>query len=148
MASLKGTKTEENLKQAFAAESQASSRYLYFAQTADIDGHPETAAVFRSLAEGETGHAFGHLEFLADVGDPVTGRPVGSTADNLRSAIAGEEREYREMYPAFAQVAREEGFDEVAEWMEAVARAEKVNADRLTARLDGFGGPDEGAEPA
>ncbi|MEL7156447.1 MAG: rubrerythrin family protein [Actinomycetota bacterium] len=138
MASLKGTKTEENLKQAFAAESQATSRYLYFAQTADIDGHPEIAALFRSLAEGETGHAFGHLEFLVDVGDPTTGRPLGSTADNLRSAIANEEREYREMYPAFAQMARDEGFDEVAEWMETMARAEEGNAGRLTAMLDGL----------
>lgn len=138
MASLKGTKTEENLKQAFASESQAVSRYLYFAQTADIDGHPEIAALFRSLAEGETGHAFGHFDFLADVGDPATGEPVGSTEENLRSAIAHEEHEFSRMYPEFAKTARDEGFTEVAEWMETVARAEEGNAGRLAAGLDGM----------
>ena len=68
--SLKGTKTEENLKAAFAGESQANRRYLYFAQKADIEGYNDVAAVFRSTAEGETGHAHGHLEFLEEVGDP------------------------------------------------------------------------------
>ena len=88
--SLKGSKTEENLKAAFAGESQANRRYLYFAQKADVEGHNDVAAVFRSTAEGETGHAHGHLEFLEEVGDPATGEPIGNTSENLKAAIAGE----------------------------------------------------------
>ena len=136
MASLKGSKTEENLKAAFAGESQANRRYLYFAQKADVEGYPDVAALFRSVAEGETGHAFGHFDFLAIVGDPVTGEPVGSTEQNLRSAIVGETYEYTEMYPGFARTARDEGFDEVAEWLETLARAEKSHAGRFTQGLE------------
>jgi len=136
MADLKGSKTQENLKEAFAGESQANRRYLYFAQKADVEGYPDVAALFRSVAEGETGHAFGHFDFLASVGDPVTGEPVGSTEDNLRSAIAGETYEYTEMYPGFARTARDEGFAEVAEWLETLARAEKSHAGRFQQGLD------------
>jgi rubrerythrin len=136
MADLKGTKTENNLKEAFAGESQANRRYLYFAQKADVEGHPDVAALFRSVAEGETGHAFGHFDFLAEVGDPATGEPVGSTENNLKSAIAGETYEYTEMYPGFSKTAREEGFEEVAEWLETLARAEKSHAGRFTQALE------------
>jgi rubrerythrin len=136
MAELKGSKTEENLKAAFAAESQANRRYLYFAQKADIEGYPDLSALFRSVAEGETGHAFGHFDFLAATGDPVTGEPVGSTEENLRSAIVGETYEYTEMYPGFARTARDEGFIEVAEWLETLARAEKSHALRLAQGLE------------
>ncbi len=136
MPELKGTKTEENLKEAFAAESKANRRYLYFAQKADIEGYPDTAALFRSVAEGETGHAFGHFDFLSEVGDPVTGEPVGSTEDNLKSAVVGEVYEYSEMYPGFSKTAREEGFDEIAEWLETLARAEKSHAGRFQKGLD------------
>jgi rubrerythrin len=136
MATLKGSKTENNLKQAFAAESQANRRYLYFAQKADVEGYPDIAALFRSVAEGETGHAFGHFDFLREVGDPVTGEPVGSTEDNLKSAIDGETYEYPEMYPGFAKTAREEGLDEIAEWLETLARAEKSHAGRFTKGLE------------
>ena len=79
MANLKGSKTEDNLKAAFAGESQANRRYLYFAQKADVEGYNDVAAVFRSTAEGETGHAHGHLEFLEESGDPATGLPIGPT---------------------------------------------------------------------
>jgi rubrerythrin len=136
MFDLKGSKTEENLKEAFAAESQANRRYLYFAQKADIEGYPDVAALFRSVAEGETGHAFGHFDFLAVVGDPITGVPVGATEDNLRSAIASETYEYTEMYPGFARTARDEGFIEVAEWLETLARAEKSHAGRFRQGLE------------
>lgn len=136
MAELKGSKTEQNLKEAFAGESQANRRYLYFAQKADVEGYPDVAALFRSVSEGETGHAFGHFDFLVDAGDPVTGEPVGPTADNLRSAIAGETYEYTEMYPGFARTARDEGFVEVAEWFETLARAEKSHAGRFAAGLE------------
>jgi len=136
MADLKGTKTENNLKEAFAGESQANRRYLYFAQKADVEGHPDVAALFRSVAEGETGHAFGHFDFLAEVGDPATGEPVGSTENNLKSAIAGETYEYTEMYPGFSKTARDEGLEEVAEWLETLARAEKSHAGRFTQALE------------
>lgn len=135
MPSLANTKTHTNLKEAFAGESQANRRYLFFAQKADIEGRPEVAGLFRDVAEGETGHAFGHFEFLEEVGDPVTGVPVGSTEDNLKSAIEGETYEYTQMYPGFAKMAREEGFDEIAEWFETLARAEKSHAGRFTKGL-------------
>src|SRR5436305_13546163 len=99
MPKLEGSKTHQNLKEAFAAESQANRRYLYFARAADVEGQPEIAALFRSVSEGETGHAFGHFDYLKEVGDPVTGVPVGGSEDNLKSAIAGETYEYTEMYP-------------------------------------------------
>ncbi len=132
----KDSKTFENLKEAFAGESQANRRYLYFARVADVEGEPEISALFRSVGEGETGHAFGHFDFLKEVGDPVTGEPVGDSAANLKSAIAGETYEYTEMYPGFARVAREEGYPEIAEWLETLARAEKSHAGRFTKGLE------------
>ncbi len=135
MPALKGTKTENNLKTAFAGESLANRRYLYFAQKADVEGYPDIAALFRSVAEGETGHAFGHFDFLREVGDPVTGVPVGTTQQNLQSAIEGETYEYTEMYPGFARTARDEGLVEVAEWLETLARAEKSHAGKFTEGL-------------
>ncbi len=136
MPALKDSKTEANLKEAFAGESQANRRYLYFAQKADVEGYPDVAALFRSVAEGETGHAFGHFDFLKEVGDPVTGVPVGATEDNLKSAIEGETYEYTEMYPGFAKTARDEGFAEIAEWLETLAKAEKSHAGRFTQGLE------------
>ena len=136
MPSLEGSKTHENLKEAFAGESQANRRYLYFARKADIEGYPEIAGLFRDVAEGETGHAFGHFDFLAEVGDPVTGVRVGKTADNVQSSIEGETYEITEMYPGFARTARDEGFEEVAEWLETLARAEKSHAGRFQKGLE------------
>jgi Rubrerythrin len=107
MAALKGSKTEDNLKAAFAGESQANRRYLYFANKADVEGQPDVAALFRSTAEGETGHAHGHLEWLETCGDPATGLPFGATRDNLKSAVAGETHEYTDMYPGMAKTARQ-----------------------------------------
>ncbi len=136
MADLKSSKTLANLKEAFAGESQANRRYLYFAQKADVEGYPDVSALFRSVAEGETGHAFGHMDFIAQVGDPGTGLPVGPTEDNLSAAIAGETYEYTEMYPGFARTARDEGFADVADWLETLARAEKSHAGRFTQGLE------------
>ena len=133
---LKGSKTEENLKAAFAGESQANRRYLYFAQKADVEGMSDVASVFRSTAEGETGHAHGHLEYLEACGDPSTGLPFGDTASNLRSAIASETLEYSQMYPDMAKTAREEGFDEIADWFETLAKAEKSHAGKFQKTLD------------
>ena len=134
--SLKGSKTENNLKEAFAGESQANRRYLYFAQKADVEGYNDVASVFRSTAEGETGHAHGHLEFLEEVGDPATGKPIGETKDNLVSAVAGETHEYTDMYPGMAKTAREEGFEEIADWFETLAKAEKSHAGKFQKTLD------------
>ena len=136
MPSLAGTSTEQNLKDAFAGESQANRRYLYFAQKADVEGYNDTAVVFRSTAEGETGHAHGHLAYLEETGDPATGEPIGTTSDNLKAAVAGETHEYTDMYPGMAKTAREEGFDEIADWFETLAKAERSHAGRFPKALD------------
>jgi rubrerythrin len=136
---LKGSKTEENLKYAFAGESQANRRYLYFASKADVEGYNDVSAVFRSTAEGETGHAHGHLEFLEASGDPATGLPIGDTAKNLKAAIAGETHEYTDMYPGMAKTARQEGFEEIADWFETLAKAERSHANRFQKSLDTLG---------
>jgi rubrerythrin len=135
---LKGSQTEGNLKAAFAGESQANRRYLYFAAKADVEGQNDVAAVFRSTAEGETGHAHGHLEHLESCGDPATGLPFGASRDNLKTAIAGETHEYTDMYPGMAKSAREEGFDEIADWFETLAKAERSHANRFQRALDSF----------
>ena len=134
--SLKGTKTEQNLKDAFAGESQANRRYLYFAKVADVEGRPDVAGLFKDTADGETGHAHGHLDYLKAAGDPATGLPIGDTAKNLKSAVAGETHEYETMYPGMAKDAREEGFNDIAEWFETLAKAEKSHAGRFKKALD------------
>ena len=141
---LAGTKSHENLKNAFAGESQANRRYLYFARVADIEGYPDVGGLFRDTSEAETGHAFGHLDFLKEVGDPVTSVPIGTTEKNLKSAVEGETYEYTEMYPGFAKTAREEGLAELAEWFETLAKAEKSHAGRFNKGLDRI----KGREPA
>ncbi len=133
---LKESSTLQNLKDAFAGESQANRRYLYFAAKADVEGENDVAAVFRSTAEGETGHAHGHLEYMEAVGDPATGLPMGNTADNLRASVAGETHEYTDMYPGMAKTARDEGFDEIADWFETLAKAERSHANRFQKALD------------
>ena len=136
MKSLKGTKTHQHLKDAFAGESQANRRYLYFASKADVEGQNDVAALFRSTAEGETGHAHGHLEYMEQVGDPATDLPIGRTRDNLKSAVAGETHEYTDMYPGMAKDARAEGFTEIADWFETLAKAERSHANRFQKALD------------
>ena len=136
MADLKGTKTHQNLKDAFAGESQANRRYLYFAKHADVEGYPDIAGLFRDTAEGETGHALGHLDYLKAVGDPVTDSPIGPTDKNLKSAVTGETFEYTDMYPGMAKTARDEGFAEIADWFETLAKAEKSHAGRFQQALD------------
>ena len=135
MAELKGSRTEQCLKEAFAIESQVQLRYMYFANKADIEGRNDVAALFRSTADGETGHAHGHLEFLEHAGDPVTGLPIGTTRQNLESAVAGENHEYTDMYPGMAKTARDEGFDDIADWFEILAKAERSHANRYQKAL-------------
>ena len=135
--SLDGSQTLENLKAAFAGESQANRRYLYFAKVADVEGYPDIAGNFRDTAEGETGHAHGHLDYIKTVGDPATGLPIGDTLENLAAAVAGETHEYTEMYPGMAKTAREEGNGDIADWFETLDKAEKAHAGRFQSLLDG-----------
>ena len=132
---LKDSKTHKNLKDAFAGESEANRRYVYFAKQADIEGQLDVASLFRETAEGETGHAHGHLDYLKAVGDPATGMPIGDVELNLQSVIAGETYEYTDMYPGFAKTARDEGFTEIADWFETLAKAEKSHAGRFEKML-------------
>jgi len=138
MADLKGSKTHGNLKDAFAGESQANRRYLYFAKQADIEGYPDVAGLFKNTADAETGHAHGHLDYIKQVGDPATDKPIGDTSLNLAASVAGETYEYTEMYPGMARTARDEGFSDIAEWFETLAKAEKSHAGRFQQALDGL----------
>jgi rubrerythrin len=134
MPLLRGTETEQNLKDAFVGESQANHRYLDFAQNAE--GLGVAAAAFRSTAESKTGHAHGHLGYLGDVRTPASSKPIGPTRDNLKAALASETHECTDMYPSMARTAREEGFDEIADWFETLAKAGKSLAGRLQKALD------------
>ncbi len=136
MAQLKGSRTEQCLKDAFAIESQVQLRYTYFANKADLEGKSDVAALFRSSAQGETGHAHGHLEFLEQAGDPATGLPMGNTRQNLEAAVASEMHESTHVYPAMAQTAREEGFDDIADWFETLAKAERSHTIRYEKALN------------
>src|SRR3989442_630483 len=145
--SLRGTKSLANLKEAFAGESQANRRYLYFARVADIEGFPDmagllqdTAGLSRDTADAETVHAWVHLDSLREFGDRVTDEPIGKTEKNLKSAVAGETYEYTQMYPGMAKTAREEGFPELAEWFETLAKAEKSHAGRFNKGLKQIAG--------
>ena len=136
MPSLKGTRTEQNLKDAFAGESRANRRYLCLARNADVEGLKDLAAVFRSTAERKAGRAHGHLDYLEEVGDPATGKPIGPTGDILKAAIASETHEYIDMYAGMARVARQEGVDELADWFETLAKAGKWPVGRFRKVLD------------
>ncbi|MCC9621297.1 rubrerythrin family protein [Thalassospira sp. MA62] len=128
---LTGTRTEKNLRAAFAAESQTNRRYLYFAQLADIEGDSAAADMFRTTAEAETGHAFGLLEFLEKSKDPVIGKVLQTTRDHLEAALAHEKHEAEETYPEMAKIAREEGLHDIAAWFESLARVEAAHAKRI-----------------
>ena len=136
MPDLAGTKTAQNLKDAFAGESQANRRYLYFAKRSDIEGYPEVSGLFRDTAEGETGHAHGHLDYLVEVGDPATDLPITDVEEMLAAAVAGETHEYTDMSPGMAKAAREENFTEIADWFETLAKAERSHAGRFQDALD------------
>ena len=117
-------------------ESQANRRYLYFAKSADVEGYPEIAGNFRETAEGETGHAHGHLDYLKRSATPPPTCPSATPRSNLKAAVAGETHEYTDMYPGMAKTAREEGFAEIADWFETLAKAEKSHAGRFQSLLD------------
>lgn len=136
MHDLRGTKTLENLQEAFARESQDNRRFLYFATKADVEGLPEIASLFRSVAEGETMHAFGHLDFLAELGEWTGRGETSPVVACLKAALELEAAEHTQMYPGFARTARDEGFDEMAEWFEMLVRSERSHADHLARALE------------
>jgi len=135
MVELAKSKTLENLRNAFAGESQANRRYTYFSRKADEEGYPEVATLFRSIADGETAHALRHFEFMKSVGDPVTNAPVTNVKEMLESGIKGEKYECTSMYPEFAKTARQEGFEEIAKWFETLAKAEMAHAGKYEEAL-------------
>ncbi len=134
MKDIKGTRTEENLRKAFSIEAQTAMRYEYFANRANIEGHNDVAMLFSSSAAGEKGHALGHLEFLRR--DPVSNNVMNKTRLNIQSAIDGETIEYHNIYPRMAEIAREEGFEEIAIWFETLAKAERFHANQFQKALN------------
>ncbi len=137
MASLKGTRTEKNILTAFAGESQARNRYTYFASQAKKEGYVQIAAVFEETANQEKEHAKRLFKFLEGGEVEITGAfpagKIGTTLENLKASAAGENHEHTSMYPEFARIAREEGFNEIACVMEAIAVAEKYHEERYNA---------------
>jgi len=121
MANLKGTKTEKNLLEAFAGESQARNKYTYFASAAKKEGYEQIASIFLETAENEKEHAKLHFKKL---------NGIGSTIDNLETATKGENSEWIDMYPQMAKEARDEGFEEIAVMFEGIARIEKEHEER------------------
>ena len=124
---LKGTKTEANLKAAFAGESQARNKYSYFASQAKKDGYEQIAAIFEETANNEKEHAKMWLKEL---------NGIGNTAENLKAAANGENYEWTDMYDEFAKVAKEEGFDRIAYLFEAVGKIEKEHEERFKKLLE------------
>ena len=143
MASLKGTQTEKNLLTAFAGESQARNRYTYFASKAKKEGYVQISDIFTETANQEKEHAKRFFKFLEggeiEIAAAFPAGVIGSTLENLKAAAAGEHYEHSEMYPGFAKVARQEGFNEIAEVFEAISVAEKQHEKRyndLAANID------------
>ena len=130
MAELKGSKTENNLMEAFAGESQANRKYLAFAEKADAEGHKQVAKLFRAAAAAETVHAHAHLR---------TAGGVNSTEANLREAISGETHEFESMYPQMIEEAKAEGFDAALRSFSFANAVEKVHADLYQKAFDNFG---------
>jgi len=136
---LKGTRTEKNLLGAFAGESQARNRYTYFASQAKKDGFVQIQTIFEETANQEKEHAKRFFKFLQGGDVEITAAfpagMVGTTAENLRAAAAGEHHEWETLYPEFARIAREEGFADVGATFEAISVAEKQHEKRYLGLL-------------
>jgi len=134
MGNLKGTRTEKNLMTSFAGESQARMRYTYFASQARKDGYVQIADIFAETADQEKEHAKRFFKFLeggeAEITASFPAGVIGTTLENLKAAAAGEHHEWTAMYPGFAKIAREEGFEAIAKVWEAVSIAEKQHEKR------------------
>ncbi len=139
MGKLKGTKTERNLLTAFSGESQARNRYTYFASKAKKEEFEQIAAIFGETASQEKEHAERLFKLLeggeVEVQAAFPAGVIGTTAENLKAAAGGENYEWTDMYPSFAKIAREEGFEEIAEIFEAIAVAEKQHEKRYLGLL-------------
>lgn len=137
--SVKGTRTEQNLLKAFAGESQARSRYVYFASVAKKEGYRQIAAIFEETAEQEKEHAKRFFKFLeggmVEITAAYPAGVIGTTAENLAAAAAGEREEWSELYPEFAEVAKEEGFPKIAAAFKMIAKAEVEHENRYRALL-------------
>lgn len=133
-----GLETHTNLKQAFIKEAGISNRYLYFAKIAEIEGSPEVAQIFRDLAESSVCNSHGTLDFLKRVGDPDTDLAIGETERNLASAISSETEEYSELYPLMKETARREGFADIENWLQTLAKLKKVHVEKLQNALSQF----------
>lgn len=127
-----GSLTHTNLSIALSALGATSLRALWFAQQADVEGMPDAARRFRSIADDVTSNAFGIMEFLADVADPMTGQQIGDTVDNVAAAMAAETHDRGHTYPAFAETATAEGFAEIADWFDALAGAAARHVAKLS----------------
>ena len=132
--SIKGTRTEQNLLKAFAGESQARSRYVFFASKAKKEGYEQIAGVFAETAEQEKEHAERFFKFLeggmVEINAAYPAGVIGSTLDNLKAAAGGEHEEWTLLYPEFARIAREEGFEQIAVLWDKVCNAEKQHEKR------------------
>ena len=131
MSELTGLQTHEHLKKSFVEESSTMQRYLYFAKIADFEGLPDTAKLFRKLAEGGHCNSHGSMDFLKLAGDPLTDLPIGETENNLNAAISSETYEYNELYPKMATDARADGFSDIASWFETLAKIKKSHVEQL-----------------
>jgi rubrerythrin len=136
MATINASRTETNLRLAFATETLLSRRYLAYAVQAEADGNAGAAALFRCAADRRNGHARRHLENLEPCGEETAGRSTGSAAYNLRTAILNEVHEHSDLYPGMARKAREEGLEEIAGWFENLAKASRSHAGRLRRALE------------
>ncbi len=128
MPDLSKSRTFDNLKQAFAFESQAIWRYRYYATIADFEGHPDVARFFEEVAESDAVNAHGHLDYIKTVGDPITGTPIGETGGNVIAAMTADLLHASDSYPAMAAQARDEGFADIADWFEVLAKSKKRHA--------------------
>ncbi|HOO57441.1 MAG TPA: rubrerythrin family protein [bacterium] len=137
--SIKGTQTEKNLLASFAGESQARNRYNYFASKAKKEGFEQISGIFAETADQEKEHAKRFFSYLEggdlEISAAFPAGVVGTTAENLKAAAAGEHHEHTDMYPGFAKVAREEGFEEIAVLFDMVSVAEKHHEERYLALL-------------
>ncbi|SJZ94735.1 rubrerythrin [Selenihalanaerobacter shriftii] len=140
MSNLKGTKTEKNLLKAFAGESQARNRYDYFASKAKKEGYNQVSNIFKETARNEKEHAKRFFKFLEGGEVEITAAypagVIGTTEENLKASANGENEEYTELYPEFAEIAEEEGFSKIAAAFRMIAKAEKAHEDRFLALLE------------
>jgi len=140
MAELKGSKTEQNLLKSFAGESQARNRYTYFAKAAKNEGYVQISNIFIDTAENEKAHAKTFFQYLEGGALEITATypagKIGKTLENLQASAAGEKEEWSELYPEFARIAREEGFDNIADSYEAIAEAESYHESRYRALIE------------